>query len=810
VVHKEQMMSFDGKALMTILDGAAADGRHYLFEHEIYHFLRTAGCRTPASIFVPAGAPPPENLIEQLAGPAPRDEKKIVLKIVHPEIMHKTDVGGIALVPATLQAVQQGMGELLREVPRRYRLALEERHRPAPAPYAGLEGVPLEEAVAKDIRGILAVEFIPLAGKGAAGSEVLVALRDNREFGPVLTLGLGGIDTELFGALCHKGIAVVSGSPLLLTEQQFLELFRSTLAYRRLAGLTRGGQRLVPDESLRQLMGIFRQLALTVARDDANEGPWTVSELEINPFGASAQNLVALDGILKFRPRKAPVAPRPLPSLEAMLRPQSVGIIGVSNKGMNMGRIILRNILEVGFPQERVYLIRPDSEAIDGVRCVPTVKELPERVDLFVVAVGAQQVPELMEQLVEHNKAVGVVLIPGGMGEKEGGAEIELRLKKAIARAREQTLPLVVNGGNSLGIVSRPGRYHTIFIPKNKLPLPADGKGNVAFISQSGAYMISRMSKLDWISPRYAISLGNQVDLTASDFLRYLRQDRAVQTFALYLEGFQDVDGLALAKTVGEISGEGRDVIFYKAGRTAEGKSATSGHTASLAGDYDVCEAIMLQAGAYVAETFTEFLNLTKLSSLMGQRPWRGRHLAALSNAGYETVGIADNLRGRGWSLEMAQLSAETRAQLAQVLKRGQLDSLVDVRNPLDLTPMANDAVHEEVLRCFFADPGVDLVLCATIPLSPMMATLDGGASPEESIHHEGSLVHRLARLLPQSDKPLMASVDCGALYDPMARALEAKGIPTFRSADEALLTIGKYVTGKLAAAERQRPSSSR
>ena len=104
-----------------------------------------------------------------------------------------------------------------------------------------------------------------------------------------------------------------------------------------------------------------------------------------------------------------------------------------------------------------------------------------------------------------------------------------------------------------------------------------------------------------------------------------------LMSFAAYVEGFGDGDGLELARAVERIAAGGRDVVFYKAGRTAEGKHATSGHTASLAGDYDVCEAILRRAGAHLARSFADFLDLVKISSLMGDRRWGGRHLAALA-----------------------------------------------------------------------------------------------------------------------------------------------------------------------------------
>ncbi len=758
-------MTIDTDALNAILEAAHAEGRSSLLEHEVYRFLEVAGCRVPRTLFLPAGAALDEAALARVAG----GEREVVLKIVSPEIAHKTDVGGVARAPADPASVRAAVARMLEEVRRR-------------APHAAL-------------RGVLLCERIPLEGAGP-GSELLVGLRHNREFGPVLTVGVGGIDTELLGEACRSGLAVVSASATLVSRERLLALLAPTLAYRRLAGQTREGRRLVADAAILETLAAFQALGEQLAHD-GGAGRFTLTELEVNPFGVARGSLVALDGLLRFRPRGELPLPRPLASLDLLLRPRSAAVIGVSSKGMNMGRIILRNILESGFARERTYVIRPGEESIDGVRCVPSVAALPERVDLLVVVVAAEQVPALMEELAREDRATGVLLIPGGMGEKEGGAELEARTRGALERAHREGKSLVACGGNCLGIVSRPGRYHTLFIPKSRLELREDGRGNLAFISQSGAYMISRMSKLAWLSPRYAVSTGNQVDLTVSDFLRKLAEDPEVKSFACYVEGFKDGDGESFARAVSEVVASGRDVIFYKAGRTAEGKSATSGHTASLAGDYDVCAAILREAGAHVARGFVEFLDLCKLSSLLSEKRWAGPRLGALSNAGFEAVGIADNLRGDGYALELARLSDGTRARLAEALRRGKLDTLVDVRNPLDLTPMASDEAHEDAVRALLADPGVDLVLCATIPLTPAMATLAETTPPDQPISSPGSLVNRLGRLLPEAEKPIVCSLDSGALYDPMTRALEAAGLPVFRSADDAVRTLGVYLAGR-------------
>lgn len=781
-------MTIQAERIKSILDSASSEGRFQLLEHEVYQVLAAAGASVPRFFLLPPGKQPDLPSLQALGS------ERVVVKIVSPEIAHKTDVGGVAKVDNNVEAVAAATTKMLQEVPQRYARSLEAHPDHAPKPYKGLTGKVLEDAIRSDIRGVLVVEMLKFEGEGP-GNEVLFGLRYNREFGHVLTMGIGGIDTELLGGACQKGLAVVTSSASMLDEKTALELFKPTLAWQRLAGLTRAGKKLVGEEAVVKLIRGFREIA---AHFGVESGSWNITELEVNPFGVVKGELVALDGLLKFGPRPEMPIARPISSLGPMLNPGSIGFIGVSAKGMNMGRIILRNVLEVGFDKSKLYVVRPETAEIDGVRCVPEIKDLPERVDVFVLAVGADQVADIIEQLVTFDKAVSVILIAGGMGEKEGGHTIEDRVKQAIRKGRDEHKPLVVNGGNCLGIVSRPGKYHTLFIPQTKLPLRTDGRSNVALISQSGAFMITRMSKLDWLSPRYAVSTGNQVDLTVGDFLRHLAADQEVRTFAVYSEGFKDGDGLACARAIKEITDSGRDVVFYKAGRTSEGKKATSGHTASLAGDYDVCEAIIAQAGAWVCSSFNDFLDLVKVSSLMGGRKWEGRRLAALSNAGYEAVGIADSVRGPGWNLQLAKFSEQTNARLTQALVKGKLDALVDVHNPLDVTPMADDAAHEDAVGAFLADPGVDIVLCATVPLTARMATLGDGAPEGQSFHQEGSLVHRLARVAATTDKPIAASVDSGVLYDAFSRAIEEQGIPTFRSADVAMRVLGMYAEGRL------------
>ena len=304
--------------------------------------------------------------------------------------------------------------------------------------------------------------------------------------------------------------------------------------------------------------------------------------------------------------------------------------------------------------------------------------------------------------------------------------------------------------------------------------------------------MITRMSKLPFMDPAYALSIGNQVDLTAGDLIRYLKDDPDIDILAVYIEGFQDLDGLAFARAVREAVLAGKEVIFYKAGRTPEGKTATSGHTASLAGDYTVCEACIKQAGAVVASTFTEFERFYKLAAGLHGKAFGGTRLAAISNAGYESVGMADNILGDDYRLSLVPFADETAERLGAVLEKARLSALVDVKNPMDINPMATDAAYEAVMEAVLDDPGIDMLVLCLVPLTGALKTL------EPSINDDDSIARRVPRLVEKAAKPVVAVVDSGKLFDPLEDALQSSGVVTFRSADRAVWTLGRYAQARL------------
>ena len=751
---------------VRVLERAERDGRTFLLEPEVYEILKDAGIAVPRHVLVPAGQAVRRKDLQALRAP------EVVVKIVSPLVIHKSDVGGVAFAKAEPAAVNRACAAMLRTV---------------------LARTPAGErkAVRASVRGFLLVEKVAFENVGF-GSEILLGLRNSQDFGPVLTMGSGGLEVEYMNARLKSGRAVAIASAHLLDGSKAQEILEPLTFFGKLAAVFRGRKPLVSPHTLVETLLRFRDLAAAFsAHSEAT--PFVLEETEVNPFVVRRGRLVPLDGVCRFSRAKAAPSARPVEAVGRLLKPASIGIIGVSEK-MNIGHVILNNILKGGFDPAGVVVVKPGLETIEGCRCVPTIADMPETVDLFVLTLAADQCYDVMKDLVEHGKARSVILIAGGMGEKEGGGSIEDRIRGLLreGRASGRTTP-VVNGGNCLGVVSKPGRYDTLFIPDFKLPRPKTAGSATAMISQSGAFMICRMSKMPSLEPVYSVSLGNQIDLTASDYLKYLKDDPAVRTFCVYMEGFKPGDGLAFAEAVREITASGRRVLVYKAGRSPEGRSATSSHTASVAGDYGVFKAVCEQAGAIVADDLFEFESLTKGLAWLEGREVRGRRVGLVSNAGFECVMMADNLKDGG-GLDLAAFSPATRERILSCLQPLGIDRLADVHNPLDVTPVADDAAFVESARAFIEDPGVDCAVISNVPLTKALQTLPAGEGHAEDLTRPGGFADRTIALFRSTTKPIVVNIDSGALYDPLADHLERAGIPVFRRSDEALRFLRLYV----------------
>lgn len=746
-------MSFD-TLCRTLCDRALADGRNTLLESELYELLRAGGLNVPDYV-----------TLEQPGAYKPITGDRVVVKVVSPVITHKTEVGGVLTTVNNPEAIVKAFSEVLTNVARS-----------------------CGDEMAKTVRHVMVASFVH--GIEGLGGQVFAGLRHSEEMGPVVAIGFGGLDTEELSKRFKKGEAMMVFSPLLVDVDQAFEKFRKTYVYRRIVGLTREHKKFASDEAILRILRFFERLAKF---SNTPEFGFTILDFEVNPFIATGEDLIAVDAFMRFR-KGVSDEPRQRKQVETMLKPRTAVIVGASNKGVNPGRIILRNLLREGFAVDAIRAIHPDASEIDGVKCCRAINELPWTADLMVIAVNARQVPDVMNQVLCTNAARSIILIPGGMDETEEGKETVRKLREAIDHAcASKGLAPTICGPNCLGIRSRPGKYDTLFIPESKLPLPEGDLGNCALVCQSGAYMITRMDNLPFLDPRYAISTGNQMDLTLVDFVETIVKDEAVEVIGVYVEGFKPLDGLRLGRIIRD--NRDKDFIVYKAGRTTEGLSATASHTASISGDYESCVEVLKDAHALIAETFEEFNILLAMSTLLRKKEVYGLRLAAISNAGFESVGMADNVLP---GTTLPQPGKATAERLRETLRAAKLDTLVNIRNPIDLTPMASDEVYIEVIKAFLDDPQVDAAIVGVIPLTPAMKTLPPGLDAHDSIASTSALPQLLPPLFKSSVKPIVVTVDAGKLYDPLARSLMASGIPCFRSVDKAMRVFQKYIRHRL------------
>lgn len=786
-------LSIDFDAISALFKAAQDEERSYLFEYEVYNLLSRSGAETPPkSILIPQGAKISDEALTAMPG------EKIVLKIVSPTIIHKTEVGGVRIVAKEPDKIRSAVRRMLYEVPENYAnmINLDPSH--APEAYKGLTGEALLTAIRRDVKGVLMVQFMP-PDSSAFGNELIVGLRNTREFGMVISAGLGGTDTELYAQRFRKGQAIVAASCELIDGESFFAQFRKTISYQKLAGLTRGQRRVVTDEQLMECFSSFIEMGRKYSPSNP-DAEFVIEEMEINPYAFTDYLMVPLDGMCKFSLPQARENKRPIAKIHNLLHPQKIGLIGASTKRKNFGRIILDNILAEGFAKEDVYILREGVDEIEGVKCFPTLESLPEKLDLFVVAVGAAHVPDLVDDIIRLDAANSVMLIPGGMGETEDSKERAQSVIAAIdaVHGTEEGGPVFI-GANCMGVVSHPGTYDTWFIPEEKLPKDrAATHHRSALVSQSGAFMLHRSSQCPELNPAYMISMGNQTDLTLGDMVKYFKESDEVDVIAVYAEGFNDLDGLEFCTAVRDAVMAGKEVVFYKAGRTPEGKSATSGHTASLAGDYMVCESCVRQAGAIVARTFTEFQDLFLLAENMAGKKIRGNRLAAVSGAGFEAVGMADSIQSDDYQMQLAAFEETSRKQLAEVLESKKLASLVSINNPLDINPSADDETHSVIANILSKDAGVDAVVIGLDPLSPSMHTLAETSVPAFSMDNDNGIIPLLTQMAQESEKPVVGVIDGGRLYDPMRDAFNKNGVPVFPVCDRAVAALSLYIEARL------------
>ena len=648
---------------------------------------------------------------------------------------------------------------------------------------------------AAEVTSLLGSLGLAIDAQAAAGAvDIRISLNNTREFGMVLSAGLGGLEAELDEGNYRRDRASVYAAAALTDADDFLDLFRRTLAYQKLVAVARRAGAATPDAALKACFAQLLVLAKAFAPGNP-DAPFVLQSLELNPVQVGTGITVRAAECAFGAPQPGRL-PRPVEKIDKLIHPKRIGIIGVSGTSMNFGRIILRNLMGSGYPKAQLLVLKPGETEIDGVKCVEGLKAIDGKLDLLIVAVAASAVYELVDEIIESDAVEAVMLIPGSMGETKKSREPAAALAARInaAHAKPGGGPIFL-GANCLGVVSHPGAYDSWFIPLERLPKPQKKPvRNSVMLSQSGAFMITRLSQNPWLDPAYMLALGNQTDLTHGDMLSYFADLPGIDTLGIYVEGFTDLDGLHFAKAVRKAVLSGKQIVVYKSGRTAPGQGGVMGHTASIAGGLTLFESVVRHAGAIVTEDLNTFDDLFYIAGALHGKKVGGNRLGAMSGAGFEAVAMADNIESDSYAMQMGALADETVKKVEAILVAKKLDQLVEVRNPLDMNPGADDEAHLDISEAFLQDPNIDAVVVGLDPTAPSVRALEQSKlRPGYDLSDPKSTVHLMPPLADRHDKPLIGILDGGSLYDAMAARLMDAGVCCFRNCTRGTKALVRY-----------------
>ncbi len=380
--------------------------------------------------------------------------------------------------------------------------------------------------------------------------------------------------------------------------------------------------------------------------------------------------------------------------LGPMFSPRRVALFGASDREGALGTFVYNNILEAGFKGD-VFPINPKRERIGDAVCYPSIEEVPEDVDLAVIATPAATVPGIIRECGEHGVQAAIVM-SAGFGELEGVGKS--REQALLAEARRHNLRVL--GPNCLGLI-RPSVGLNATFSNNTA-----AEGSLALVSQSGALCTAI---LDWATERgigfsAMVSMGGMADVDFGDVLDYLALDAKTSSILLYVEGVWNarsfMSGLRVAARL-------KPVIVVKAGRHAEGSRAAMSHTGSLVGGDDVFDAALQRAGVVRATTVEQLFSAAQLLST--RHRVRGDRLAIVTNAGGPGVLATDRAIDLGISL--ATLATETVEALDGILPEHWSKG-----NPVDILGDATpERYRDAVARCL-TDPNVDGVMAMLTP----------------------------------------------------------------------------------------------
>jgi acetyl coenzyme A synthetase (ADP forming)-like protein len=568
-------------AVGEVLEAARTEGRTSLSAPEAKRVCDAYGIAVPREGLA-TSAYEAVTIAEDIGFP-------VVLKIVSPDILHKTEAGGVLVGLTSADDVSAGY-ETIVENARSYDANAE------------VTGVQVQQMLSE-------------------GTEVLIGAVTDPTFGPVVTFGIGGVLVEVMRDVTFR-LAPTS-------RTDALEMVDGIRAAEVLRGVR--GRAGVDRYALAAAIEAVSELVADFPE---------ITEVDLNPVLASEEGAVAVDArfVVSFEPfdDRPPRYSREeiLRVMTSLMRPRAIAVVGASDSEGKIGNSVMRNLVDGGFAGE-IYPVNPKASEILGKRCYPDVTELPDGVDVAVFAIPAKFVPDTLAKVGDKG-IPAAVLIPSGFAET-GETDLQRQL---VESAREHGVRFI--GPNIYGVYYTPARMSAAFTT------PYDVEGPVALASQSGGIGMgilgfSRSTKLGVSA---IVGLGNKADIDEDDLLTFFEQDDPTDCIALHMEDLKD--GRAFVDVAQRVSKK-KPIVVLKAGATPAGSKAAASHTAALAGDDKVYDDILRQAGVVRARGLQELLQFARCLPILPTP--KGENVVIITGAGGSGVLLSDACFNNGLQL---------------------------------------------------------------------------------------------------------------------------------------------------------------
>ncbi|MEA2832352.1 MAG: hypothetical protein QOG66_554 [Methylobacteriaceae bacterium] len=567
-------------AVRKVLDAVKADKRTSLTAPEGKLVCDAYGIPVPGE-GVASSAADAAKLADGMGYP-------VVLKIVSPDILHKTEAGGVIVGVKDAAAAREGYDKIL--------------------------------ASAKKYKADAKIEGIQVQQMLSGGTEVIVGAITDGSFGKLVAFGLGGVLVEVLKDVTFRLAPA--------TKQDALSMLDGIQAAEMLHGV-RGGDPVNRDA----LADVIVKVSQLVS--DFPE----ISELDLNPVFATKSGAIAADVriVLDFEQKKRPPTrsnDEIVTAMNRIMKPEALAVIGASAETGKIGNSVMKNLINGGY-KGKIYPIHPKADEIMGMKAYKSVKDVPGDIDVAVFAIPAQFVAAALTQCGEK-KIAGAVLIPSGFAET-GNVEGQEELQEI---GRKYNIRLM--GPNIYGF------YYTWKNLCATFCTAYDVKGSAALSSQSGGIgmAIIGFSRSAKMGVSAIVGLGNKSDIDEDDLLAFFEQDDNTKVIAQHCEDLKD--GRAFAEAAKRVSKK-KPVIVLKAGRTSAGAKAASSHTGALAGNDKIYEDVLAQSGVVRARSLRQLLEFARGVPILPTP--KGENVLIITGAGGSGVLLSDSCVDNGLKL---------------------------------------------------------------------------------------------------------------------------------------------------------------